>query len=70
MTPTNEIDEFTRLDRELTGLHNGMYDLDDEIKTACQNDKTVKEKIEDVYEAIYDLQKAIAKYKKKTTQQT
>ena len=64
--PTPEIDEFTRLDRELTGLHNGMDNLDDEIKTACQNDTKVAAKIEDVYAAITDLQAAIKKYRKKT----
>ena len=67
---TQEIDELTRLDRELIGLQNGMYDLDDEIKTACNNDKEVTEKIENVYQAISNLQTAIADYKKKTTQQT
>ena len=62
---TQNIDELTRLDRELTGLHNETYDLDGEIKTACQNDKEVTEKIEDVYSAITDLQTAINNYKKR-----
>lgn len=60
---TQEIDEFTRLDRELNGVSNAMFDVDGEIKEACNDDKEVTEKIEDVYQAIAD-------YKKKTTQQT
>ncbi len=62
---TQKIDEFTRLDRELTGLHNGMDDLDGEIKTATNDDQEVTEKIEAIYSAITDLQAAIEKYGKR-----
>ena len=64
--PTPEIDELTRLYRELTGLHNGMDDLDGEIKTACQNDPKVCAHLTAVYFAIESLQGAIKEYKKKT----
>ena len=63
--PSPELDEFTRLDRELNGVSNALFDLDDEIKTACQNDKEVTEKIEDVYQAICNLQQAISDYGKR-----
>ena len=59
-----QIDEFTRLDRELNGVANALFDIDGEIKEACNNDKEVTEKIEDVYSAITDLQAAIGKYEK------
>ncbi len=62
---TQEIDEFTRLDRELTGVSNALFGLDGEIKEACNDDKEVTEKIEDVYQAICNLQQAIDDYKKK-----
>ena len=70
--PTPEIDEFTRLDRELNlQVANALSGLDDEIKEACNDDEEVTEKIEDVYSAITDLQAAIEEYgKRKTTQQT
>ena len=64
--PTPEIDEFTRLDRELNGVSNAFLDVEIEIKPACNEDKEVTEKIEDVYTAITDLQAAIKKYRKKT----
>ena len=65
---TPEIDEFTRLDRELNlQVANALFGLDGEIKEACNNDKEVAEKIDDVYSAISDLQAAIEKYRKKTT---
>lgn len=63
MTP--EIDEFTRLDRELNGVSNALFGLDGEIKEACNNDREVTEKIEDIYSAITDLQAAIDDYKKR-----
>ena len=65
MTTTNEIDEFTRLDRELNGISNALFDVDGEIKEACNDNKEVTEKIEDVYSAITDLQAAIDKYGKR-----
>ena len=68
--PTTEIDEFTRLDRELNGVSNAMFNVDIEIKAATNDDKEVAEKIEDVYQAIANLQQSIVDYKKKTTQQT
>ncbi len=69
--PAPELDEFTRLDRELNlQVANALFGLDSEIKEACNDDKEVTEKIEDVYSAITDLQTAIDDYKKKTTQQT
>ena len=64
---SEQIDEFTRLDRELTFLHNGMYNLDDEIKTACQKDPCVRAHITAVYNAIESLQQAIKDHKKKTS---
>ena len=63
--PTPEIDEFTRLDRELNGVSNALFDVDGEIKEACNDDKEVTEKIEDVYQAIANLQSAIDDYKKR-----
>ena len=63
--PTTEIDEFTRLDRELNGLSNAMFDVDGEIKEACNNDKEVTKKIEAIYSAITDLQAEIEKYGKR-----
>ena len=63
MTP--EIDEYTRLDRELTGVSNALFGIDGEIKEACNDDKEVTEKIEDVYSAITYLQAAIEKYKER-----
>ena len=62
---SEQIDEFTRLDRELNGVSNAMFDVEIEIKPACNNDKEVTEKIEAVYSAITDLQVAIEKYKKR-----
>ena len=58
-----EIDEFTRLDRELNGVSNTFFDVDIEIKSACNENKEVAEKIEDVYSAIANLQSAIDDYK-------
>ena len=49
-----QIDEFTRLDRELTGVSNALIDVDIEIKAATNEDKEVAEKIEDAYQAITD----------------
>ena len=66
MTTTTDIDELTRLWRELTGLHNGMFDLEGEIKEACNNDKEVAHKIAEVYSAIEALQSAIEKCREKT----
>ena len=66
MTTTTDIDELTRLWRELTGLHNGMFEIDDEIKSATNNDKEVARKIAKVYSAIEALQDEIEEYRKKT----
>ena len=65
MTPTNEIDEFTRLDRELNGVSNALFGLEGEIKEACNDDKEVTEKIKGVYQAICNLQQAIDDYGKR-----
>ena len=62
LTPNNEL---TRLWRELTGLHNSMFDLEGKIKDACQNDKEVADKIAGVYSAIESLQDAIKKHEQK-----
>ncbi len=63
---SEQIDEYTRLDRELNlQVANALFGLDSEIKEACQDDKEVTEKIEDVYSAITDLQAAIEKYKER-----
>ena len=67
---TQKIDEFTRLDRELNGVSNALFDVDCDIKEACNDDQEVTEKIEEAYQAIADLQAAIEKYQKKTAPQT
>lgn len=58
--------EQDRLWKELTHLHNGIFEIDDEIKTACPNEKEIADKITAVYNAIEDLQQAIKDYGKKT----
>ena len=64
--PTTEIDELTRLDRELNlQVANALFGLDCEIKEACNDDKEVAEKIEAIYSAITDLQAAIEEYGKR-----
>lgn len=64
--PTPEIDEFTRLNRQLNlQVANALSGLDDEIKETCNKDPEVAEKIEDVYSAITDLQAAIEEYGKR-----
>ena len=49
-----KIDELTRLDRELNGVSNALFDVDCDIKAATNEDKEVVDKIEDVYQAIAD----------------
>ncbi len=61
---SEQIDEYTRLDRELNGVSNALFEIDGDIKAATNDDKEVTEKIEAIYSAITDLQAAIEKYKK------
>ena len=60
-----ELDEFTRLDRELNSVSNALFDVEIEIKPATNEDPEVAEKIEAVHSAISDVKIAIENYRKR-----